>query len=369
MKEFDIIIAGVGAAGMSATDEILKYRTNQSVLLISEEKYYPYKRTKLSKSLNSKLGAESFVLKETNWYKKNGLELTYGSRLKEIDKISKTVSVADKRYKYKVLILAQGAAPKKPEFLNDASVFYFANQYDELKKGLSQIQRIAVVGNGVLGVELAEQCALAGKDVSLIGHPPYPLHREFNETLGLRLQSILEKNNINVIYKKEITRDDISGYDYVIACTGVVPSIEPAKSAGLDVGKGVKVNSFLQTNDPSIFAAGDCAENLGHVSHLWHEAQATGEIAGFNALQYLKGGELKEYKRIPWRMKCEVFGDYYFSICYKQEIINGAEAEAYNEDEIYRCVYKKNGRVVAMLMAGEKDRAKEYQKLVQEAYR
>ena len=98
--------------------------------------------------------------------------------------------------------------------------------------------------------------------------------------------------------------------DQIVFAVGSVPETQLAVDAGVEVADGVLVDEFLETSVRGIFAAGDVAQRRhGAVSHLWHEAEAQGRCAGLNAI-----GPPLAYIDMGYRLKCEVFGHYFFSM-------------------------------------------------------
>ncbi|MFW5728788.1 MAG: FAD-dependent oxidoreductase [Spirochaetota bacterium] len=106
--------------------------------------------------------------------------------------------------------------------------------------------------------------------------------------------------------------------EVVAAALGVVPHTHLATAARLDTGRGIRVDRELRTSHPAVFAAGDCAEHPdGRVTHLWRDALRQGAVAGANAVADLvdRPAEVDRYVYEPFRLKCEIFGTYFFSLC------------------------------------------------------
>ena len=99
------------------------------------------------------------------------------------------------------------------------------------------------------------------------------------------------------------------------------------------------------------------------ISYLWHEAEDQGKVAALNAL-----GTQSSYDHLPHRLKCEVFGRYFFSINKPRNALNYQIGE-YEDNKFYRCFYfNEDNTVQSIVMVDDKDRAKLYEQAVQESW-
>jgi NADPH-dependent 2,4-dienoyl-CoA reductase/sulfur reductase-like enzyme/rhodanese-related sulfurtransferase len=180
------------------------------------------------------------------------------------------------------LVIATGASPRRlPGFPEHPRVhtFHVWDDVKPLKIGLMQgeIDHVAVVGAGLVGVELAEAFhSLWGAEVTLIEAAATPLPEILDPELGEVVARHLESNGVRVLTRSavaEVAADDEGvtvkagsediRVDAVVVAVGVVPSVELAKMAGAELGptRAIRVDERLQTTVPHIWAAGDCAEN------------------------------------------------------------------------------------------------------------
>jgi NAD(P)H-nitrite reductase large subunit len=152
-------------------------------------------------------------------------------------------------------------------------------------------------------------------------------------------------------------------FDMVVFCIGVAPRIELAKGAGLSVNTGILVDEHLRTSEPTIYAAGDCAEHRdGSLTDLWHAAEYQGVVAAKNAM-----GHAMEFDNPPFRLKCEVFGAYFFSINKPRNPLDYG-IEEHESGPRYQCFYFSDDELVSAIMVNDKERAKEYQQAVRERW-
>lgn len=370
---YDAIIIGSGIAGLTAAQQIQTDKSNASILLINGESCQPYKRTKISKNI-----ARGYILNEFALLNNPGLD---GIDIEEktVYKIrpeNNFVLFTDgNSATWKTLILATGAKARH-RFSIPTPIIRSVSDGLQVRAACEAVDTVAVVGGGVLGVEISEQMVRLGKKVTLFIRGSSIMQKEFNEDCSIWLGAILEEEGVDCRYNCEISRISRTGmhyqvhtatsketFDYIIECTGSSPDITLAKTAGLKTDKGVIVNECLQTSHPSIFAAGDCCQTGSLIPHLWHQAEDMGMVAGANAAAALQEKPLVKYSYKPRRLKCEVFGTYMFSINPE------AHQRANNiQTNVSAGIYQQfgfiNNRLCSAIMTGDKLKAKAYEKAV-----
>ncbi|MCW3807497.1 NAD(P)/FAD-dependent oxidoreductase [Plebeiibacterium marinum] len=375
----DYIIIGGGISGLSAIKAIREEDKDCSVLWITDEDRLPYKRTQINKNIASGFEKDAFALIDHDWLVNNHIELLY-DHVQGILTDSSEVSFAHRGHlKYKKLIVAIG---NKPKGLGDCIVpeenkfdVYTARHVENIVRSGKKAQRYLVVGAGVEGVETASQLKKMGKDVVLVDRNKQVLKRYLNKKYSDFVIKSTKESGIELLLGvKEINFEEVGEgryalvtevgkmeFDVVIAATGYEPNISIAKEAGIACNRGILVNECLQTSSPDIYAAGDVAEHPdGIITGLWHAAEKQGYVAGKNAMGRNEVLTLK-----PFRMKTEVFGEFYFAVKPK-----GCEDRVVTEVKgpIERDIYIKDGKVCALLMKNDGDRAKIYQQALMEQW-
>lgn len=371
--EYSYAVIGAGIAGVSAVRAIRELDETGSILLVNDEDRPPYKRTKISKKMAAGFGLQDFALEPADWYREMNVTLAEGT-VGAVELSPRRIRLdGGEVFACGKIILANGASPWVPEGIEvvDAARVHVARraeEIDRIREAAASVTKVLVVGHGVLGVEVAEQLRLLGKEVELLGGGSRLLSNRLNGVLSERLADLLTRNGIvlrmnervHAIERREggvavLTGRGEHTAGLVVFCTGVRPNTDLARRAGIAVGQGVLVDEHLLTSHPGIYAAGDVAEHPnGYVSFLWHAAELQGRIAGSNAA----GAELVHDRR-PFRMKLEVFDEYYFSMNPPQSE-EGCDVVEERDGEMYRCLYFREGSLTGVLMANDKPRAKEY---------
>jgi len=232
-----------------------------------------------------------------------------------IDRERKEVAVrhlhagALERLTYDTLILATGSTPVIPDIpgIRKKNVFTLHGVEDAegLRRELSaeKAKDAVIIGGGPLGIEVAEALTKAGARVTVIEAGPQILKRLDGEMAAL-VHRHLESHGVRILTNSRTlrvdggdaasavsTEDRSIPADLVVVATGTAPNVELARRAGIQIGQtgGIAVNEFLQTSDPAIFAAGDCAETTDLVTGrtaratLASTAHQQGRVAGINA--------------------------------------------------------------------------------------
>ncbi len=353
----DVLIVGAGVAGFSAARELRDRSPATSILLVDKEARLPYKRTKLSKFLAEGFEHDSFALEEGSWYSEQ-LSLKTGCGVVSIDARARQATLSDGTVvRWKNLLLATGARPNQPSLpqAREWLVLHSQDDTEQLRRRWEHENEVAVLGNGVLGVEIAEQAVLAGKSVSLWGRSPLPLTRELTPAASLLLSRTLTARGILLEEPSPKERP------WAVAAIGSVPDLTLAQATGLTVDSGIVVDDGFRTSADGVWSAGDGTQLPGGlVSHLWHQSEAQGRAAARSIL-----GLPTEFTHRPWRLKTEVFGTYWFSMNKPHDRQPDFE---FADGSFYQAFWYKQGRLAAIVMANDKDRNKLYEQAVLEGW-
>ncbi|HEX3485307.1 MAG TPA: FAD-dependent oxidoreductase [Micropepsaceae bacterium] len=314
-----IVIIGAGQAGVQAAATLRAEGFGGSLTLIGEEPYPPYQRPPLSKAyLAGDFARERLFLKPESFYTETGCDLRLRMTATGIDRLSKTVRLSDgTALPYDRLLLTTGARVRKVPVpgaeLPGVHYLRGIDDVDALRPRLQAGARLAVVGGGYIGLEVAAVAVKHGLDVTVLEaaervmvRAASPQLSAFYEQehrahgvkfqLGAMAQAFEGRGRVEAVR----TNLGIVAADFVLVGVGVVPNCELARDAGVVCDNGIAVDEFATTSDPDIFAAGDCTS---------HPAFAGGRVrleSVQNAIDQAKYAALAMlvrptiYREVPW---------------------------------------------------------------------
>jgi len=289
-----IVIVGASAAGLRCACRLRRLQPEWSITVVDANDVFSYGACGLPYVLSGDID-ELMALRRTVYgaerdadYFANvkGIEVLAPWRATAVNAEARTLHIeADgeaRDLEWDELVIATGASPRKlPGFPEHPRVhaFHVWDDVKPLKIGLMQgeIDHVAVVGAGLVGVELAEAFhSLWGAEVTLIEASATPLPEILDPELGQVVARHLESNGVRVLTRSavaEVAADDegvtvkAGGEDIradaVVVAVGVEPRVELAKMAGSELGptRAICVDERLETTVPHVWAAGDCVEN------------------------------------------------------------------------------------------------------------
>jgi 3-phenylpropionate/trans-cinnamate dioxygenase ferredoxin reductase component len=275
-----VAVIGTGQAGFQATASLRQDGFAGRVVLIGDEPVPPYQRPPLSKSyLAGDSGLEELWLRPETFYTQHQVDLLTGETVTAIDRRERRLRLASGgELSWDHLILATGArfrllAVPGAELDGVLPLRTLADA-DILRERLDQTREVVVVGAGFIGLEFASVAIARGAAVHIIEVTQHPMgrvvsaatsrfftdaHRRWGAkvSLGTGVSRILgEAGRVTGV---ETTQGRHLPADLVLICIGVIPNAELADSAGLAVNNGIVVDEYLATEDPRVFAIGDCA--------------------------------------------------------------------------------------------------------------
>lgn len=315
-----LAVVGAGLAGAKAAEAARDGGFEGRILLFGDEAALPYERPPLSKEvLRGDKDPRTAQVHPDGFYAERSIELV-DDEVVGLDAGARTLALAGGgAVTFDAVVLATGAAPRRlgtPGADLDG-VHYLRTLADSarLREAIGAGTRVAVVGAGWIGSEVAASARQMGAEVVIVDPLPVPLQRVLGDEIGdvfrrlhadhgvgLRLgRGVTEFRGAGGV--EEVVLDDgvVEPADVVVVGIGVIPRVGLAEAAGLRVDNGVVVDEHLETSVPGIYAAGDIA-NAWHphygrhlrVEH-WANALNQGATAGGNA-----AGGLDAYVRLPY---------------------------------------------------------------------
>jgi 3-phenylpropionate/trans-cinnamate dioxygenase ferredoxin reductase subunit len=274
-----VVILGAGHAGGTAAALLRQYGWIGSIALVGEEPLPPYQRPPLSKAwLKGEATAESLALRPLSFYAQRSIDLHLTTRAMQVDRRSKLVWLDDgSGLPYDYLVLALGSSVATLSIpgagLDGILSLRTAADADRLNAALGAGKRLAIIGGGYVGLEVAASTCALGVKVTLIEREPRvlsrtasPLVSEFlqtcHRTRGVKLElgatiSALTGSNGRVASVRLVDGRSIP-CDVALVGVGAKANDGLAQVAGLECDGGIVVDHNARTTDPSIFAIGDC---------------------------------------------------------------------------------------------------------------
>lgn len=361
-------IIGAGHAGVAAAQEAIKYGTE--VTLFSEEFSLPYYRPRITSIAFLQSGENDIFMHPAGWYLDNKIKLVLAAKVVQID--TNEVSLAlefGEPYRFDKIIVATGAKPVVPPFAETlvrrgkVSTLWTIQDALTIRKKISSIRNIAIVGGGVIGIESALRAVDAGLNVSIIEKAPRLMGRNLSPKASLILGSILRRKGISLVMNaaiKEI-QDKKNGVeidtnfgkvyaDLVILSAGGTPNTKIAGVSGPNLGRGIEVDFGASTQTANLFAAGDAAifKNI-YPSCSALKAHEQGKVAGYNAA---RNDNFAEYR--PSAIAVEIkFKDFELhSVGCTEESNNRKEEIIEASEKAYRSVIKSKNGIRGIQMVG-----------------
>ncbi|MFI9504973.1 NAD(P)/FAD-dependent oxidoreductase [Nocardia sp. NPDC052566] len=320
------VIVGGGLAAAKLAEALRSNDFPGSVTLIGAEEHLPYERPPLSKEhLLGKKELPEFTVEPSQWYRDHHIDVRVGTTVTAIDRSAKTVELPDgSTVPYDKLALATGSTPRRlpipgADTPNVYTLRTIADS-DTLIELFKDARRLAIIGAGWIGLEVAAAARTHGVEVTVLESADQPLlaalgpemgavfadlHRAHGVDLrlGTQVSEITTHNGGAAVLADGIRLADGStvAADAILVAVGAAPNTELAVAAGLDVDGGVLVGANLATSDPDIVAVGDIAaqqhpvlERRIRVEH-WANALNQPAVAAATML-----GKQASYDRLPY---------------------------------------------------------------------
>jgi 3-phenylpropionate/trans-cinnamate dioxygenase ferredoxin reductase component len=316
------VIVGASVAGAMASETLRTEGFDSRIVLVGAEPDRPYERPPLSKQLlRGETTVDDAFVHDPGFYDEHDIELRLGTRVAAIDPQARVVHLGDdgERLAYDRLLLATGSEPRRLQVggADLAGIHYLRDLGDTaaLRDALRSASRLAVVGAGWIGSEVAASARQLGVDVALVDPGPVPLAKVLGPEVGSVYRELHAEHGV-ALHLGETVRGFVgdsavagvvtrSGAtidaDLVVVGVGVAPRVELARDAGLAIDGGVAVDELLQTSAPGVFAAGDVAAawhpRLGRRVRIEHWANAKNQ--GVAAARNMLDAAIP-YDRVPY---------------------------------------------------------------------
>ena len=363
----DLVIVG---AGQSAAQCVLTLKRNnfeKPIVVIGEEDHLPYQRPPLSKDyLSGEVELDRVYMKTQDFYDQNNVTVKISTKVLSLDRKEKMVHLSKgEALPYENLVLATGSRVRQLEVegsdLKNINYLRSINDSNNLKDQFQKGKSLVIIGAGYIGLEVAAAAVKKGMRVTVVemenrvmSRTVDPIISDYFDTLHrnkgveIILGSALEKFEGKAFVEKVVCTDGTTlDADSVVVGVGILPNQELAESAGLRCNNGILVNEFGRTEDPSIFACGDCTNHPNFYVNKNIRLESV-----HNALEQAKTvalsllGKPEKYDQVPWfwsdqfEEKLQIVG---LSGDHDKTVVRGSI-----EENFFMLFYLKRGELIAV---------------------
>lgn len=316
----NVLVVGAGAAGLAVVESLRRKGYRERITLLGEEAGAPYDRPPLSKQvLAGTWEPERTHLRTRDVLDALDAEFVLDERALALDAATRTVRTASgATLRAEAVVLATGLHARRLPGLSGTAGVHVLRTLDDaaqLRRELPQAERIVVVGDGVLGAEIAATSRNLGTDVTLTGPQTAPMQAQLGPQIAQLLAALHTEHGLRLrpntlVEGLEATAGRVTGVrttdgetlpaDLVVSAVGSTPATDWLTDSGLSLEDGVRCDSRCRAAD-GIYAVGDVArfhhEGLGRSLRLENRTNAT-EQAGLVAANIL--GEDRPYSPVPY---------------------------------------------------------------------
>ncbi len=316
-----VVIIGNGVAGVTAARHLRKRNSSVRITVISGESEHPWSRTALMYIYMGHMRFTDTKLYPDHFWAKNRIDLMRGW-VSIVETDTKVVRFEGGRtLHYDRLLIATGSRPNRfgwpGEDLQRVSGMYSVQDLARLEAASPGMRHAAVIGGGLIGIELAEMLHSRGIGTTLLVRESSYWNSVLPSEESQMVTEVIREQGIDLRLSTELaeivddghgqacaiidSKGERSEVGFVGLCAGVAPNVAFLEGSGIAVGRGVRVDSQLRTNTPDVFAVGDCAEicapgqEHGRVTAVWYTSRMMGETVAENLL-----GGTREYDPGIW---------------------------------------------------------------------
>jgi NADPH-dependent 2,4-dienoyl-CoA reductase/sulfur reductase-like enzyme/ferredoxin len=393
-----VVILGTGIAGVTAADHVRRRHPECEIHLVGREKHYLYNRMGILRLIYGRSATQGLYLLPESWYDQHRITCWINTQVTQLDREHRQVILATgETLSYDRLILALGSSSFVPplEGFDLAGTFVLREADDAMRIRAfvqeNSCRHAVIAGGGLLGLEAAYAIHKLGVSVTILERSERLLSRQLDRRGAQILQDYLERMGLEIVLKAEtasvlgedqfvelfLEKPELKDFfgsraqghgrvtqvllkdgrlipcDLFLVAVGIKPNVGLAQQAGLQINRGVVVDSTMRSSDPNVFAIGDLAEYQGQIIGLWPPAVEQAEVAAINSI----GGDAVYLGSVPVTM-LKVVGIDLMSIG-RFEPASGDEVVLVLEDMVadseerhYRKLVIADGKIVGAILIG-----------------
>jgi 3-phenylpropionate/trans-cinnamate dioxygenase ferredoxin reductase component len=317
------VVVGASLAGVAAVEAIRSLDDGGRIQLVGSEPHLPYDRPPLSKEfLQRRRGPDDLRLRDQAWYDERHVELILGEAAQRLSTRSGHLELEGGRcLPFDRLVIATGASPRCIPTLRGLDGVHVLRSLDDalgLRSTLDPGARLAVIGGGFIGLEVAASARQLGAQVTVLEALSNVLRPALGEQIGQAIAQLHREHGVDIrtnttvegpvtddgrVTGLRLTGGDVVEADAVLVGIGVAPSTSWIGDEAIAVEDGVLVDPTLETSVPGVFAAGDVARvsEVGELSTYrsehWASAVEQGRTAGRNSVREV--GDREQLATVP----------------------------------------------------------------------
>jgi len=308
VKTAKYLLIGGGLASSQAAKQLREQDSQGGIALVGKEPYVPYDRPPLSKEfLRGEKSQNELFFDPEQYFRDHKIDLILGVAAQRLEPLKKTVTLANgESITFEKVLIATGGRPMRLKIPgSDLPDVHYLRTFDDSAAIAAKAgpgKRAVLIGGGFIGMEVAASLTQRGVQVTVIESQPHIWHRFADETLAGFFQDYCAQKGVSFFTGERVMeirgKDRASSVmtqsgkefrcDFVCVGIGIIPNVELAREAGLEIENGIVVNEYLQSSHPDIYSAGDVANYLDpifgkrrRVEH-WGHAEYCGQLAGQN---------------------------------------------------------------------------------------
>jgi 3-phenylpropionate/trans-cinnamate dioxygenase ferredoxin reductase subunit len=377
-RKVDYLLIGGGLASANCARWLREEGAGGDVLLVGREPDPPYNRPNCSKGyLRGEESRDEPLFRPNEWWDEQSIELLTRTSVTALDAGARTATLSRKEeVAFERALVATGANVRRLNVPGcDLEHIYYLRTLgnsDSIREGVAEAEEVVLIGGSYIGCEVAASLTMLGKNCTIVMQEQATLERGFGAQAGRFFQQLLESHGVRVHGEDELERFEGDGHvakvvtrrgvelaaDAVVIGAGVIPDVQLAERAGLQMGErgGVRCSARLETSVSGVFAGGDICEydSVVHrgapvrIEH-WDVAFNHGKTAALNML-----GKDMPHAEVPYFFS--VLGDWgeleYVGPAYAwdEEIVRGSL-----DDGRFTLWYLEQGAVRGGLTFGRSD--------------
>lgn len=371
-----VVIVGAGPAGMRVAQDLRRLKPHINIVIYGDEPWDPYSRVGLSSFMAAQIDRATLMRDQ---HLPASIEKRIGCKVVAIEpRRQRVIDATGRAQAYSALVLATGSSPFIPNIpgIQFSGVYTLRDLTDADRLLARQVRsrRTVVLGGGLLGLEAARGMQRFNTQVCVVELADRLMPRQLDHGAAAQLKLHVEAAGIEVTLGdavEQVLGDGVvrsialkSGRkiscDTVVVATGIIPVVDLARGAGLEINRGVLVNDHMQTSDPLVYAVGECAEHAerrtGRTAGARIYGAAAPSLEQATVAAHVIAADDARYSGGPVAMRLKVLGAPVFSMGrVNPDTLLGAKPWIYSDAQagVYRKLATYKGKLVGAIGVGE----------------